>query len=144
MIALGKFLQEERGQLVGTPLKLVISVVIGVAVLGILLQMMNLVGVMNPHSFLVEDDYIVENGLTPRTKSITLTIKDENDGRLVQGAIVEIKGAGASDAAVTDREGKATLKVNFDIAGAPYAKTTITVSKEGYSRWTKTYLVKQR
>ena len=48
------FIRDERGQLVGTPLKLVIAVVIGVAVLGILLQMMNLVSVMNPHSFNVE------------------------------------------------------------------------------------------
>ena len=93
-----EFFCEEKGQFVGIPLKLVIAVVIGVAVLGILLQMMNLVGVMNPHSFIVEDNYIVENGLTPKTRSITPTVKDENDCKLVQGAIVEIKGSGDNDA----------------------------------------------
>lgn len=139
-----RFVREERGQLVGTPLKLVIAVVIGVAVLGILLQMMNLVGVMNPHSFLVEESsQIARYGITDKTTSITLTVKDENDGRLVEGAIVELKGAGANDAAVTDEQGKAQLNPSFDIAGAPYAKVTITISKEGYSRWTKTYLVKR-
>ena len=145
------FLRDERGQLVGTPLKLVIAVVIGVAVLGILLQMMNLVSVMNPHSFNV----IEQSGFTDDKGSIwekssdrsniVFIVKDENDGRLVQGAIVEIKGAGATSAQVTDNEGEATFSgLNFALAGATYAKTTVTVTKEGYSRWTNSYLVKPK
>ncbi len=143
------FLRDERGQLVGTPLKLVIAVVIGVAVLGILLQMMNLVSVMNPHSFSVTGIGFTEDGgfwETP-TRDVVFTVRDQNDGRLVQGAIVEIKGAGANDAQITDDKGEATFKkgadgLRFDLAGAPYAKTTVTVTKEGYSRWTNSYLVK--
>ena len=145
------FIRDERGQLVGTPLKLVIAVVIGVAVLGILLQMMNLVSVMNPHSFNV----IEQSGFTDDKGSIwekssdrsniVFIVKDENDGRLVQGAIVEIKGAGATSAQVTDKEGEATFSgLNFDLAGATYAKVTVTTTKEGYSRWTNTYLVKPK
>jgi hypothetical protein len=139
-----QFIKEEKGQLIGTPLKLVIAVVIGVAVLGVLLQMMNLVGVMNPHSFLVIEKYGFEGGyIKESTRRLTLVVKDENDGRLVAGAIVELRGAGANSAAVTDKNGIAKLSTNFDIAGAPYSKATITISKEGYSRWTKTYLVKK-
>lgn len=147
-MVVGKFLKEDRGQLVGTPLKLVIAVVIGVAVLGILLQMMNLVSVMNPHSFNVEGQkgFTSDGGFweTPQSE-VVFIIKDENDGRLVQGAIVEIKGAGANTAQITKADGTATFEdLKFDLAGASYAKTTVTVSKEGYSRWTNTYLVKPK
>ena len=150
-MVVGKFLKEERGQLVGTPLKLVIAVVIGVAVLGILLQMMNLVSVMNPHSFNVAEQkgFSDDKGSIWEKPSdrddITFIVKDESDGRLVQGAIVEIKGAGANTAQVTKADGTATFEdLKFDLAGASYAKTTVTVSKEGYSRWTNTYLVKPK
>lgn len=140
------FLRDERGQLVGTPLKLVIAVVIGVAVLGILLQMMNLVSVMNPHSFNVEVDGATlgsDGAFDETTTNIAFIVKDANDGRDVQGAIVEIKGAGESDAQVTSNAGRASFSnLKFKLAGADYAKVTITVSKEGYSRWTNTYLVK--
>ncbi len=146
----GKFLRDERGQLVGTPLKLVIAVVIGVAVLGILLQMMNLVSVMNPHSFSVEEKkgFTQDGGIWERysdRSDIAFIVKDESDGRLVQGAIVEIKGAGGNAAQITGGDGIVTFsKLNFDLAGATYAKTTVTVTKEGYSRWTNTYLVKPK
>jgi hypothetical protein len=138
------FINDERGQLVGTPLKLVIAVVIGVAVLGILLQMMNLVSVMNPHSFNVEVSDLGSDGAFAKGQnSVVFTVKDANDGRDVQGAIVEIKGAGANDAQVTSNSGTATISnLDFDLAGADYAKLTVTVTKEGYSRWTNTYLVK--
>jgi hypothetical protein len=138
------FIRDERGQLVGTPLKLVIAVVIGVAVLGILLQMMNLVSVMNPHSFNVEVSDLGSDGAFDEAQSsVVFTVNDANDGREVQGAIVEIKGAGANDAQVTSNAGKATINnLDFDLAGADYAKVTVTVTKEGYSRWTNTYLVK--
>jgi hypothetical protein len=150
-VAVRNFINDERGQLVGTPLKLVIAVVIGVAVLGILLQMMNLVSVMNPHSFnVVEQSGFTDDKGSIWEKSadrsnIVFIVKDENDGRLVQGAIVEIKGAGATSAQVTDKEGEATFSgLNFDLAGANYAKVTVTATKEGYSRWTNTYLVKPK
>ena len=138
------FVRDERGQLVGTPLKLVIAVVIGVAVLGILLQMMNLVSVMNPHSFNVEVSDLGSDGAFALTQtSVVFTVKDENDGRLVQGAIVEIKGAGETDAQVTSNQGRASFNnLDFDLAGAEFAKITVSVTKEGYSRWTNTYLVK--
>ena len=140
------FLRDERGQLVGTPLKLVIAVVIGVAVLGILLQMMNLVSVMNPHSFNieVEGNALGSDGAFDESQtSVAFIIKDANDGRDVQGAIVEIKGAGESDAQVTGNTGRARFtNLDFKLAGAQYAKITVTVKKEGYSSWTNTYLVK--
>ena len=139
------FLKDKRAQMVGTPLKIVIAVVIGVAVLGILLQMMNLVNVMNPHSFsIVEQRGFAKDGsIRENEDEIFLIIKDETDGTLVEGAIVELRGAGANLAAVTNTRGEATLEdPDFDISGARFAKTTITVTKEGYSRWTKTYLVK--
>jgi hypothetical protein len=140
------FLRDERGQLVGTPLKLVIAVVIGVAVLGILLQMMNLVSVMNPHSFSVEieGNTLGSDGAFDESQtSVAFIVKDANDGRDVQGAIVEIKGAGESDAQVTANTGKASFtNLDFELAGAQYATVTVTVTKEGYSRWTNTYLVK--
>jgi hypothetical protein len=140
------FINDERGQLVGTPLKLVIAVVIGVAVLGILLQMMNLVSVMNPHSFNVEVDGNAlgnDGAFDVTTTSIAFIVKDANDGRDVQGAIVEVKGAGESDAQVTSNAGRASFSnLDFKLAGAQYAKVTVTVKKEGYSSWTNTYLVK--
>ncbi|MEE9564636.1 MAG: hypothetical protein V3V63_02895 [Candidatus Hydrothermarchaeaceae archaeon] len=142
----GNFLRDERGQLVGTPLKLVIAVVIGVAVLGILLQMMNLVSVMNPHSFNVEvgeGDLGSDGAFNQDQTSVDFIVRDANDGREVSGAIVEIKGAGVNDAQVTTSKGKASFNnLGFKLAGATYATTTVTVSKEGYSRWTNTYLVK--
>lgn len=143
-MVLGNFLRDERGQLVGTPLKLVIAVVIGVAVLGILLQMMNLVSVMNPHSFNVEVDGLGSDGAFNQDQtSVAFIVRDANDGREVPGAIVEIKGAGVNDAQVTTSKGKASFNnLEFKLAGATYATTTVTVSKEGYSRWTNTYLVK--
>lgn len=153
-MVMGNFFRDERGQLVGTPLKLVIAVVIGVAVLGILLQMMNLVSVMNPHSFNVVEGsgFTDDKGSiwqNPSDRSgkgdIVFTVKDENDGSLVQGSIVELKGAGVNTAQVTNKEGVATFRgLKFDLSGAPYAKATISVSKEGYSRWTNTYLVKPK
>jgi hypothetical protein len=110
-VVAGNFIRDERGQLVGTPLKLVIAVVIGVAVLGILLQMMNLVSVMNPHSFNVEEQkgFTADGGFweTPQS-DVVFIVKDANDGRLVQGAIVEIKGAGANAAQITKNDGTAT------------------------------------
>ena len=140
------FINDERGQLVGTPLKLVIAVVIGVAVLGILLQMMNLVSVMNPHSFNVEIDGNTlgnDGAFDISTTSVAFLVKDANDGREVQGAIVEIKGAGEMDAQVTGTTGKASFSgLEFKLAGADYATMTVTATKEGYSRWTNTYLVK--
>jgi hypothetical protein len=144
------FINDEWGQLVGTPLKLVIAVVIGVAVLGILLQMMNLVSVMNPHSFNVEEGtgFNDDRGIwaeNSKRSPIVFTVRDESDGRTVQGAIVEIKGAGANEAQVTDEDGVVSFSgFDFELSNAPYAKTTVTVTKEGYSRWTNSYLVKPK
>jgi len=143
------FLEEERGQLVGTPLKLVIAIVIGVAVLGVLLQMMNMTGVITPHYFdvVVNGAGVEENSghfvSGKRARYLKVTVRDKDTGRALEGAIVEVKGGGVNDAMVTDGEGVASnFKGRFEITEA-YVTVGVTVTKEGYVKWHNTFLCKQ-
>lgn len=163
MKELKKFLKEERGD-VGLVFKVIVGVVIGVAVLGLLLNMLNIV-TFGTNEFAVTFDPLSGALLSAQggcisvgptgvaTKEIKGIVKNVRGG-YVEGAQVEIAGAGAQDLYVTKGSGTGTpgtssgpggfkLNADFNLGGTPFGTTTITFRKDGFVRKDITIVVKK-
>ncbi len=145
------FLSEEKGQL-GEPIRLVIAVVVGVGVLAIMMKLLSIVGIIGAKYLDVRvdgagvdgnEDFFNAKGYL---KSVKARVVDQDTGRAIAGALVEIKGCGVNDAMTTDVEtGVASFSGSdqrFNAYQQKYAEVTITVKADGYLRKDMTFLCK--
>ncbi len=145
------YLAEEKGQM-GEPIRLVIAVVVGVGVLAIMMKLLSIVGIIGAKYLDVtvngagvnknEDFFNARAWL----KSVKVTVVDQDTGRAIQGALVELKGCGVNDAMTTDVEnGIAAFSGSdqrFNSHQQKYAEITVTVKADGYLRRDMTFLCK--
>ncbi|MFQ5815269.1 MAG: hypothetical protein ACE5G7_02110 [Candidatus Hydrothermarchaeaceae archaeon] len=145
------FLFDERGQM-GEPIRLVIAVVVGVGVLAIMMKLLSIVGIIGAKYLDVTVDGAGmkdnENFFNARgyLKSVRVRVVDQDTGRALPGALVEIKGCGVNDAMTTEvDEGIASFggsTQRFNAHQQKYAEVTIIVKADGYLRRDMTFLCK--
>ncbi|MEE8167845.1 MAG: hypothetical protein V3T58_03100 [Candidatus Hydrothermarchaeales archaeon] len=145
------FLIDEKGQM-GEPIRLVIAVVVGVGVLAIMMKLLAIVGIIGAKYLVVtvSGSGIVDNNkffkVNYALKNVKVKVRDQDTGRAIQGALVEIKGCGVNDAGITNAEdGIAYFSGSdqrFNAQHQKYAEVTITVKSDGYLRKDMTFLCK--
>lgn len=154
-----EFLKDESAD-VGLVFKVIVGVVVGVAVLGLLLSMLNIVS-FGTNEFTVEFTSVTPSpgtggGINPNggclsvgstgKKLFTIAGSVKNTrGGFVEGAQVEISGVGAQDLAVTKGgtdAGKFTIKADYNLGGTPFGTSTISFKKDGFVRKDITIAVK--
>lgn len=110
MSTLERFLADERA-VEGLPVRLVIAVVVGVATLGVMLNMVSGIGGLGVSELDVRPSPDV---VGPGSRTVALTVVDA-DGEPVAGATVVVRGDTATlDGVVTartDRNGTATVTI---------------------------------
>ncbi len=146
------FFLDERGQM-GEPIRLVIAVVVGVGVLAIMMKLLSIVGIIGAKYLDVtvsggagvtqnEKFFKVNYGL----KSVRVKVVDSDTGRVIPGALVELKGCGVNDAMITNSDdGTAYFTGSdqkFNAHQQKYAEVTVTVKADGYLRKDMTFLCK--
>jgi hypothetical protein len=116
------YLNEEKGD-VGLVFKVIVGVVIGAAVLGLLLSMLN-IPLMGTNEFAIQFT-TPSSGIDPNGGCISTSGSDEKTnyqikgivknvkGGFVSGAKVEATGVGYSDVDVTGEDGVFELKSDF-------------------------------
>ncbi len=149
--SLRSFASDERGQL-GEPIRLVIAVVVGVGVLAIMMKLLSIVGIIGAKYLDVSVNGAgVENNenyfqVKKSLKSVDVQVQDQDTGRALAGALVEIRGCGVNDAMITDAtDGTAYFKKSkqtFDAKHQQYAEVTVTIKADGYLRKDMTFLCK--
>ncbi|MEE9594834.1 MAG: hypothetical protein V3V92_05480 [Candidatus Hydrothermarchaeales archaeon] len=145
------FLLDEKGQM-GEPIRLVIAVVVGVGVLAIMMKLLSIVGIIGAKYLAVtvngagvknNENYFNANGWL---KSVKVTVVDQDTGRAIQGALVELKGCGINDAMTTNVDSGMALfsgsDQRFNSHQQKYAEITVTVKADGYLRRDMTFLCK--
>jgi len=117
---------DERGQLMGVPIKLVMALVIGTVTMGVMMQF---VGTAERS---VLRDMNVQ--FTTSSKRLTVKIYDASSGEALGGATIVVKYPGGTDARTL---GKDTNQYTFTIPlnGASFVIATVQVTRNGYIPW---------
>lgn len=117
---------EEKGQLMGVPIKLVMALVIGTMAMGILMQFMGT----------AERTILRDMKVTFSTSGNRLTVKvyDAQSGDNLGGATIVVKYPGGMKAQTL---GPNSNQYTFTIpmGGAEYIVTTVRVTRNGYIPW---------
>jgi len=150
--SLREMLRDERGD-VGLVFKVIVGVVIGVAVLGLLLMLLNVIVIPGQKEFVISDWNVTGATGHMDRKTIVLGGDSADDvtisgkvsstqGGYVEGALVEIRGAGCNNATTTNENGEFELKCDFKLGGTPYAKATIGFQADEFLRKDITIIIK--
>jgi len=118
---------DEKGQLMGVPIKLVMALVIGTMAMGILMQFVGT----------AERTILKDMKVTfPRTTSDNLSVKvfDAQSGGALGGATIVVKYPGGMKAH-TCSEDSNQYSFTVPMEGAGYVVTTVRVTRNGYIPW---------
>ena len=117
---------EEKGQLMGVPIKLVMALVIGTMTMGILMQFVGT----------AERTVLRDMKVTFSTSSNRLTVKvyDAQSGDALNGATIVVKYPGGMKAQTL---GQSSSQYTFTIPmnGASVLVATVQVTRNGYIPW---------
>jgi len=118
---------DEKGQLMGVPIKLVMALVIGTMAMGILMQFVGT----------AERTILRDMKVTfPRTTSDNLSVKvfDAQSGGALGGATIVVKYPGGMKAH-TCSEDSNQYRFTVPMEGANYVVVTVRVTRNGYIPW---------
>jgi len=118
---------DEKGQLMGVPIKLVMALVIGTMAMGILMQFVGT----------AERTILKDMKVTfPRTTSDNLSVKvfDAQSGGALGGATIVVKYPGGMKAQ-TCSEDSNQYRFTVPMEGADYVVATVRVTRNGYIPW---------
>ncbi|MDI6643264.1 MAG: hypothetical protein QMD95_04345 [Candidatus Hodarchaeaceae archaeon] len=117
---------EEKGQLMGVPIKLVMALVIGTMTMGVLMQFVG-----TAERMVLKD---MDVRFTTSSNRLTVKVYDAASGDPLGGATIVVKYPGGMDAKTL---GTSSNQYTFTIPlnGADVVVTTVQVTRNGYIPW---------
>ena len=118
---------EEKGQLMGVPIKLVMALVIGTMTMGILMQFVG-----TAERTVLRD---MDVRFTTSRNSLTVKVYDAASGDNLNGATVVVKYPGGMKAHTLGTNSNQYTFTNIPLNGANVIVATVQVTRNGYIPW---------